>query len=115
MDKVIEHPKLILKGSDIDEKSITTCRYNAESAGVSDLIEFEVKDLSDYLGQLKYHQIVTNPPYGVRIKGVHVIGKLTKLASRNKVYFIHPTKHRTGEVLFTTNNGALTVHFQKIK
>ncbi|MBN2829254.1 MAG: hypothetical protein JXR56_02910 [Candidatus Cloacimonetes bacterium] len=115
MEKVIENPRIVLKGSDIDEKSIKTCKFNAESAGVSDIIDFEVKDIADYLGTLKRHIIVTNPPYGVRVKGVHLIGKLTKLASKNEVYFLHPLKHRTGDTLFTTNNGAITVHYQKIR
>ncbi|MGI5970275.1 MAG: THUMP domain-containing class I SAM-dependent RNA methyltransferase [Oscillospiraceae bacterium] len=55
-----------IMGSDIDPRSISIAEGNALKAGVSEFINFEVKDA----GEIRVPEgatVVTNPPYGERI------------------------------------------------
>ena len=54
-------------GTDIDPKAIAIARANAERAGVSDIVRFEVADAMAFNRQTERGVIVTNPPYGERI------------------------------------------------
>jgi len=114
MEESIEKPELSLIGSDIDAKSIISCNHNAEAAGVSGLIEFSHKDIREYGDSISNHMIVTNPPYGIRIKGANVVNELVKLAKLNEVYYLHPDIRNPEEALLQTKNGGLHVFFRKI-
>ncbi|MFT5153904.1 MAG: 23S rRNA (guanine2445-N2)-methyltransferase / 23S rRNA (guanine2069-N7)-methyltransferase, partial [Planctomycetota bacterium] len=60
--------KLRLIGRDIDPEKIEGARENAERAGLSDNIQFEVGDASDMDYRPGWNaQILTNPPYGERV------------------------------------------------
>ena len=57
--------------SDISPVAIRISREAAKNAGVSDLIEFSIKDFSSYTMEERPAErgfIVTDPPYGVRMK-----------------------------------------------
>lgn len=54
-------------GGDIDPKAVAIARSNAETAGVEDLVRFEVADALSFHREAPYGKIVTNPPYGERI------------------------------------------------
>ena len=54
-------------GSDIDPSAIKIAKENAERAGVSDIVKFEVADAMKFDRKTQSGTIVTNPPYGERI------------------------------------------------
>ncbi len=54
-------------GSDIDPKAVAIARANAERAGLSDLVRFEVADAARFDRKTERGTLVTNPPYGERI------------------------------------------------
>lgn len=53
--------------SDIDKKAVELAKRHAKRAGVSDFIEFSVKDVRNFTNELKNGTIVCNPPYGQRV------------------------------------------------
>ena len=66
---LIPHPETDLQGFDIDGSVIRCAKINAEQAGVSELIHFQERDVSQFSHAKKYGFIVTNPPYGARLMG----------------------------------------------
>ncbi len=68
---------------DISKRAITIARNNAEEAGVSDCIKFEVKDINTmaktpFAGGV----LITNPPYGERIGSAEDITAIHKSIGR---------------------------------
>ena len=61
------HGEYNILGTDIDPKAIAIARENAERAGVSDVVRFEVADATAFDRVTERGVIVTNPPYGERI------------------------------------------------
>lgn len=57
-----------LQGYDIDPAAIAAARENAKLAGVSQLIHFQVRPVSALSHPKRYGFILTNPPYGQRLK-----------------------------------------------
>lgn len=57
-----------LQGYDIDPAAIAAARENAKLAGVSQLIHLQVRPVSALSHPKKYGFIITNPPYGQRLK-----------------------------------------------
>lgn len=55
-------------GFDKDAKAILTAKRNAKAAGLLDTIEFGVRDVKDFLPVTSRSIMVTNPPYGERLK-----------------------------------------------
>ena len=53
--------------SDIDPEAVIISQKNAKLAGVSDIIQFETADASDFKRETQRGLIVTNPPYGERL------------------------------------------------
>ena len=56
-----------ITGMDIDPAAIKIAKENAERAGVSDIVRFEVADATEFSMKTENGIIVTNPPYGERI------------------------------------------------
>lgn len=56
-----------LRGSDMNAKLIASARSNAERAGVSRLVEFEVMPLSECKAMAEKGLLICNPPYGERL------------------------------------------------
>ena len=69
-----------IQGYDIDEDVLKTARINAENEGVSKLIHFQSRDVSQLRHSKKYGFIITNPPYGERMEEKealpHIYGSL---------------------------------------
>lgn len=61
--------KTIIMGFDRDAGAIAAARANAERAGVTGLVSFAQRSISDFAPPPTPGWIVTNPPYGTRIKG----------------------------------------------
>ena len=60
--------KVDIQGYDIDGDIVKAARFNAESAGVADMIHFQQRPVSALSHPKKYGFILTNPPYGERIE-----------------------------------------------
>lgn len=54
--------------SDVDEEVLAKARENAKNAKVDDTITFVKKDLRDYKREKLSGMLVSNPPYGLRLK-----------------------------------------------
>ncbi|MDR1774665.1 MAG: class I SAM-dependent RNA methyltransferase [Clostridioides sp.] len=67
-EKIDESEEFKIYGYDIDPESIEIARENAEIAGVSDYIEFNVADATKFNSKEEYGFIITNPPYGERLE-----------------------------------------------
>jgi putative N6-adenine-specific DNA methylase len=65
-------PPLI--GYDRDEGAIAAARENAERAGVAQAVTFERRAVSDLSAPPGPGWVVTNPPYGVRLRGATTRG-----------------------------------------
>ncbi|MFA5917288.1 MAG: class I SAM-dependent RNA methyltransferase [Candidatus Gracilibacteria bacterium] len=57
-----------IRGSDIDENAINIAKNNALKAGVGDIIHFEQGDFRNYINSNLIGTMVSNPPYGIRLK-----------------------------------------------
>ncbi len=55
-------------GFDKDAKAILTARRNAKAAGLSDSIIFDTREIKDFQPMEPHTLMVTNPPYGERLK-----------------------------------------------
>lgn len=61
-------PKLVLRGSDADPRTVDGARENVEAAGLDGRIGIEVGDLETFRPRPGWNAwIVTNPPYGQRL------------------------------------------------
>lgn len=58
----------VIQGYDIDGEIVRAARENAKRAGVSDMIHFQQRAVSELSHPKKYGFIITNPPYGERIE-----------------------------------------------
>ena len=57
-----------IKGSDISSGALKICRENIESAGLSKYIDVEHAPISEFKPYKRKALMVTNPPYGERLK-----------------------------------------------
>ncbi len=60
-------PRLIM-GTDINSDVIGISCHHAQKAGVEDIVHFQKKSFADFSTSRKYGYIITNPPYGERMK-----------------------------------------------
>jgi putative N6-adenine-specific DNA methylase len=67
-EKIITDKKYYLYWSDIDEEVLEMARKNAKLAWVDDVITFENKDVLSLEWEKVYWVLVSNPPYGLRLK-----------------------------------------------
>jgi putative N6-adenine-specific DNA methylase len=111
-------------GSDRDEGAISAAKSNAERAGVSDDVQFDVRALSSAEFPEAPGWIVTNPPYGLRVGETGALRNLYAqlgkvLRERAKGYRLamlsadseleSQLKLDLNEV-FATSNGGIPVH-----
>lgn len=61
------HGNYRIYGSDISLKAIELSRKNAERAGVTDCVSFEIADAVKFDRRTEEGRMVTNPPYGLRL------------------------------------------------
>ena len=57
-----------IQGYDIDDHLVEIARENAKRAGVEKLIHFQRRDVAQLSHPKKYGFIITNPPYGERLR-----------------------------------------------
>lgn len=60
--------KTEIYGVDINPKAIEISRYHAKRAGVGDCIDFRAGDMRDFSADSSYGVLISNPPYGERLK-----------------------------------------------
>lgn len=73
--------------SDIDSSVLEIAKANAKDAWVLDMIDFNLRDFNEYLEEELKWTLVSNPPYGVRLKDEN-IEKLYK--NIDKLFRINP-------------------------
>ncbi len=85
-EKEIARSKIInktysIKWSDIDENTINIAKSNAIKAWVWDIINFEQKDFRNHIGTNLIWTMVSNPPYGIRLKDEDIEKLYSDIAS----------------------------------
>ena len=73
--------------NDISESAINTARINAEKAGVKEFITFHNKDFANLQHNLESGIIITNPPYGERLKHHDIIRFYKNIGDTLKKHF----------------------------
>lgn len=81
--------QLDITGSDIDHKMIEISKQNAMEAGLSGIIDWKQMQLSDLRIKKKGGYIISNPPYGERLKDKQYVTHLYE--TFGKVMRDHPT------------------------
>lgn len=66
--KIITDRKYTITASDTDPEAVKIAENNAKRAGVSDTIQFSKKDFKEYVAEYISGALVSNPPYGIRLK-----------------------------------------------
>ncbi len=69
MESGKRHSGFPIMGSDISRDAVEACLENAERAGVSECIQFEHRPVTRVPRMPPPGLLVTNPPYGKRVKG----------------------------------------------
>lgn len=64
---IIQNPDMDIQGYDISHNAIKASMENAKNAGVSEMLHFQQRPLSQLSHRKKYGFIITNPPYGMRL------------------------------------------------
>lgn len=67
-EEKIEEPEVPLRGFDRDDKAVQACLTNIEQAGVEKFVQVEKADFQTSLPPFPRGFMLTNPPYGERIK-----------------------------------------------
>lgn len=71
-------------GSDISAKDIAVARANIKNASLSKFIELQVQDVVDLVPPFQNGIIITNPPYGERMKPQSIIELYTSIGNTLK-------------------------------
>lgn len=119
-DAAIIHGSAMISGSDISEPAVKIAQLNLQSAGLDDQVAVEVKDFKDVKNQMKNGFLITNPPYGERLRPEDIdelysmIGSMLKHSfSGNKAWIITSGKDYLKNIAlrtmarYTLYNGAL--------
>ncbi len=121
-------PQRKIRGADRDEGAILAARRNAERAGVSNDIDFDVQPLSASLDKLEDLDgsegwMLTNPPYGIRVGEAdlrNLYARLGSVIDRKPDWRLgilaaeHRLARHAGVALrsrFETKNGGIPVSF----
>lgn len=99
--------KLQIFGYDIDERSIQSCKINAQNAGVAKDIVFEQKSVKDLWINEQYGIVISNPPYGIRIADFRNINEI--YITLNKIF----RKKRGWSVYILTADDVFPNYFKR--
>lgn len=80
-------PKCRIYGGDIARAAVEAARANVKAAGVGEWVDIECKPFEDWTEPPLEGIIVTNPPYGERIKPADLDGLYRSIGSTLKNYF----------------------------
>ena len=80
---------LNILGTDIDHRMLKVAEENAREAGFADLIQFEQRQVKDFVATDENGVVVGNPPYGERIGEIEIIEEM--IADMGRVFSKHPT------------------------
>ena len=82
------YKEMDIRASDIDREAIKSAVENSINAGVDDVIDFKVQDVSAMKADVENGIIVTNPPYAVRVGEEdtlkHIYGVFRNFMRQNK-------------------------------
>lgn len=67
-DEIRDDVEINIQAYDADFRILRAARANAQAAGVDDVIHFQERRFEDFATPKKYGFVVTNPPYGIRMK-----------------------------------------------
>ena len=73
---------------DIDPKMVATTRGNVKRAGMSRIIDVEMRDIKDFVQPTEKSVMITNPPYGERISSDNILELYATLGERLKHAFV---------------------------
>jgi len=76
-----------IMGSDISAKDIAIARANIKNASLTKVIELQVKDILDFNPPAEAGIIITNPPYGERMKPQSIVELYTAIGNTLKNKF----------------------------
>ncbi|MGK7378221.1 THUMP domain-containing class I SAM-dependent RNA methyltransferase [Planococcus sp. 1R117A] len=80
---------LNILGTDIDHRMIKVAEENAREAGFADIIQFQQRQVRDFVTHEENGVVVGNPPYGERIGEVEVIEQM--ISDMGQIFSKHPT------------------------
>ena len=74
-------------GGDISPEAVTIARKNVKSARVDDMVEIQCKSVTEWTDNAPEGILVTNPPYGERLKPENINALYKSIGSTLKNYF----------------------------
>ncbi|ANU10704.1 hypothetical protein A1A1_09561 [Planococcus antarcticus DSM 14505] len=80
---------LHIVGTDIDHRMLKIAEENAREAGFADLIQFEQRQVKDFIATEENGVVVGNPPYGERLGEIEIIEEM--IEDMGRVFAKHPT------------------------
>ncbi len=87
-DKILAAAPQAISGSDINRFTLKQAIKNAQQAGVDDVIDFQVRDVTECRPNGENGILMSNPPYGVRLEDEWFLQALyPQLGSCLKQYF----------------------------
>jgi putative N6-adenine-specific DNA methylase len=73
---------------DNDPKMVATTRGNIKRAGITRIIDVEMRDIKDFVQPTEKSVMITNPPYGERISSDNILELYATLGERLKHAFV---------------------------
>ena len=73
---------------DIDPKMVATTRGNIKRAGMTRIIDVEMRDIKDFVQPAEKSVMITNPPYGERISSDNILELYATIGERLKHAFV---------------------------
>lgn len=80
-------PSCRIYGGDIAREAVAKAKENVKAAGVDDIVEIECKPFADWTEPPFEGIMITNPPYGERLRPGDLEGLYKQLGSTLKKYF----------------------------
>lgn len=73
---------------DNNPKMVATARGNIKRAGMTRIIDIEMRDIKDFVQPTEKSLMITNPPYGERISSDNILGLYSTIGERLKHAFV---------------------------
>lgn len=92
--ELIFNKKYQIYASDIDENVLEIAKQNAQRAGLDGMIHFEVKNFKTYKSTPLSGTVISNPPYGLRLKDDDLKGMYKDIG-----YILERNKELSGGII----------------